>query len=71
MTDFQLLREKMNDTGMTVTAISSKAGILRGTLYNKLNGKSEFSASEISTLSKILRLSSKERDQIFFAEEVE
>ena len=49
-----------------MVAISEKSGILRETLYNKLKGLSEFKASEITALSNVLNLSSKERDEIFF-----
>lgn len=70
MTDFELLREKMTDSGMTVTAIARKSGILRETLYNRLNGKSEFSASEIVSLTNVLHMSKEERDEIFFGEKV-
>lgn len=66
MTNVSLLREKMDETGMTVVAISEKAGILRETLYNRMAGKSDFKASEIQALTKVLRLSRKERDDIFF-----
>lgn len=71
MTDLKALRERMTDSGMTVKAIAMKSGILRETLYNRLNGKSEFSASEMLSLSDVLRLSPEERDAIFFAREVE
>lgn len=71
MTDFELLREKIADSGMTIIAIAKKSGIKRETLYNKMSGKSEFNASEISSLTKTLRLSAEERDAIFFAEKVE
>lgn len=71
MVNMKLLEEKIEDSGMTVVAIAEKAGILRETLYNKLKGATEFKASEISNLSKVLRLSSEERDSIFFAHEGE
>lgn len=67
MTDFQMLRNKISDSGMTMVAISQKTGILRETLYNRLNGKGEFTASEMLALSKVLNLSNSERDAIFFA----
>lgn len=66
-----LLNKKIRNSGMTIVAIAEKSGILRETLYNKLNGSVEFKASEIIRLSKTLRLSSDERDMIFFAEESE
>lgn len=71
MVNMKLLEEKIEDSGMTVVAIAEKAGILRETLYNKLKGATEFKASEISNLSKVLRLSSEERDSIFFSHEGE
>ena len=71
MTDFTMLRGKMDDSGMTMTAIASKSGILRETLYNRLNGKGDFTASEMMGLAKTLNLSNQERDEIFFANEVE
>lgn len=67
MTDVKLLKEKIADTGMTITAISRKTGILRETLYKKINGETEFKASEISAISDVLRLNNSERDKIFFA----
>ena len=71
MTDFNALREKIDDSGMTMVAISAKSVILRETLYNRLNGKGDFTASEMIGLSKTLNLSNTERDAIFFAEKVE
>ncbi len=71
MTDTIKLKQAIKDSGMTIVAIAEKAGILRETLYNKINGESEFKASEISALSKVLNLSNEERDAIFFANEVE
>lgn len=66
MVNTRLLEETIHNSGMTMVAIAEKTGILRETLYNKLRGTSEFKASEISNLSKVLRLSAEERDNIFF-----
>ena len=71
MTDLAALKRIIKDSGMTMVAISKKTGILRETLYNRLNGKSEFNASEMMSLSGVLGLSNSERDSIFFAKEVE
>lgn len=71
MVDLELLNEKIRDSGMTIVAIAEKSSILRETLYNKLNGSVEFKASEILRLSNVLRLTSRDRDEIFFAEECE
>ena len=66
MTNSELLKEKIEESGMTMVAIARKTGIKRETLYNKLSGKSEFTASEIVAMSKVLRLSVEEREAIFF-----
>ena len=65
MTDVILLKKKIEESGMTMVAISKKSNILRETLYNRINGVGEFTATEIIALSKVLGLSNKERDQIF------
>ena len=66
MTNVELLRSIMDESGMTVVAIAEKSGILRETLYNRMAGKGEFKASEIQVLTQVLRLTRKERDDIFF-----
>jgi DNA-binding phage protein len=66
MPDIALLKGKIDESGMTMVAISAKSGILRETLYNRLNGRGEFLASEIVGLTRALNLSKSERDKIFF-----
>lgn len=66
MINTKLLEKKISDSGMTMVSLAEKTGILRESLYNKLKGNTEFKASEISSLSKVLRLSIRERDAIFF-----
>lgn len=70
MTDTQMLRDAIKESGVTLTYISEKMGIARESLYNKLNGSSEFKASEIAKLSSLLHLSVETREQIFFAKMV-
>lgn len=70
MPNIMMLKEKIKNSGMTMTAIASKSGMLRETLYNRLNGDGEFKASEISALTKTLHLSKEERDQIFLLNSV-
>lgn len=65
MTDVNFLKEKITESGMTMVAISKKSGILRETLYNRINGIGEFTATEIVALTDVLRLSNEERDKIF------
>ena len=70
MINTKLLEKKISDSGMTMVSLAEKTGILRESLYNKLKGNTEFKAYEISSLSKLLRLSTRERDAIFFDSEV-
>nr|DAZ73334.1 MAG TPA: Regulatory protein-modification, helix-turn-helix, transcriptional regulato, DNA [Caudoviricetes sp.] len=71
LTDSKKLSDEINESGITITAIAKKIGITREGFYKKLNNETEFKASEISTLQKILMLSNKKRDDIFFAKQVE
>lgn len=71
LTDLELLKEKIKDSGMTMVAIAKKTGILRETIYNRLNGRGEFTASEITALTDTLNLTRDERDAIFFGMKVE
>lgn len=65
MLNAELLQKKIANSGMSITFISKKVGIARETLYNKINGKSDFSATEIVALTELLRLTRAERDKIF------
>lgn len=65
MPDIDLLKDKIDASGMTMTSIAEKAGMVRETLYNRLNGNGEFKASEITSLTHVLSLTKDERDKIF------
>lgn len=65
MTNVEMLKTKIDDSGMTITAISKKSGIKRPSLYNKINGKTEFTATEIRDISSVLGLKKKEVSDIF------
>ena len=69
MVNLDLLRCKVSESGMTVQAIAEKSGILRETFYNRLK-KGDFKASEVQRITEVLRLTRDERDQIFFAPDV-
>lgn len=70
MTTTELLKEEINNSGMTITAIAKKTGISRGTLYNKLNKVESFTASEIVSISDVLHISKEKRDQIFLSKKL-
>lgn len=65
MVDIGRLKAIIKDSGMSMTAVALKSGIVRETLYNRLNGTGEFTASEICGLTRALNLSRSERDEIF------
>lgn len=65
MANIQMLRNKIQSLGMTVSFVAKKSGILRETLYNRMNS-GDFKASEIVALTTTLDLTKKERDDIFF-----
>ena len=54
------------ESGLKLEAIARKMEINRVSLWNKIQGRTEFKASEITSLSKILNLSAEQRDDIFF-----
>lgn len=70
MTDLKLLEQTIKDSGITITALAKKVRIKRATLYNKMNGKSEFTGSEIVKLTDVLHLSDDLRDQIFLGKKL-
>lgn len=70
MVGIDFLKVKIKDSGMTMKAIAEKSGILRETLYNRLDGKGEFTAREIIGLTNTLNLSTDEREKIFFTSKV-
>ena len=60
------LNARIVESGMSKTFIAKKLGITREGFYKKLNGKSEFKASELYKLIDILHLSEDESRIIFF-----
>ena len=66
MTNTVLFRKRVEEIGVTYTALALKIGITREALYRKINNETEFKASEITACTNILQLSNVERDKIFF-----
>lgn len=65
MVDLVRLKEKIDESGMTIKTISERSNIKRYTLDRKLNGVGEFTAAEIVGLTKALKLKMSERNDIF------
>ena len=58
----QILREK----GIKKSYIADKLGVTNGTLTAKISGKSDFTVSEMNTVSELLGLTNAEKIAIFF-----
>ena len=68
MPDIEMLKEKIDNSGISIVALAAKCGVSRETFYNRMSGKGEFKASEINALTVALHLSRDERDIIFFGD---
>lgn len=62
-----LFRSKIALRGDTQTTLAEYLGISEASLSNKVNGKTEFVQSEISTIASRYDLSPSEVTEIFFA----
>lgn len=71
MTDTKALREKIDDSGYKLRFIAKKLGITYQGFLNKINNESEFKATEIQTLCNLLSIDIQEKEQIFFAQNVD
>ena len=60
-------KAKMVEMGITSNQLSKMLKVATSTLSLKINGKSDFSATEIKELIPILKLDEKEVLDIFFA----
>lgn len=69
--DKELLYYYIKKAGKTVNEVASELGINPKSLYNKANGKTEFSASEIRGLAKACDINGEGIIAIFFSECVE
>lgn len=64
-----LLKGKMRENALTQEDVAEKMGVSLSRFNAKLNcrGGAEFSLGELQALKSILKLTSKQIDQIFFA----
>ena len=67
MTNTELLRAKIDQSGYKLRFVAKQIGITYQGLLNKINNRSEFRASEIQTLYNLLGLTEEEREAIFFS----
>lgn len=67
MTNSELLKAKIKESGVSITFLAEKCNVSREYFYQKLNGGVEFKQSEISAIKDALHLTQSERNDIFFA----
>lgn len=66
MTDGDALREVIKSSGISISFIAGKMGCSRARIYAIIGG-ADCTASEITQLTKILRLTKSQRDHIFLS----
>lgn len=66
MTNTELLRQKIDESGYKLTYIAEQCGLTYQGFMNKVNNKSDFTAPEIGILRILLKLSPEEVERIFF-----
>lgn len=66
MTNTSLLRKKIDESGYKLRFIATKLGITYQGFLKKINNETEFKASEMQILRKLLNLTDAEFEEIFF-----
>lgn len=62
------LNHIINNKGLKKKFLAEQLGISQNCIHSKLTGENEFKLSEVSNLSKILHLTKKQRNEIFFGD---
>lgn len=63
----KLFKAKIIENGYTIAEVAGFMGINPVTLYRKMDGKTEFTRSEIQLIGQYLALSAEDVNRIFFA----
>lgn len=66
MTNTELLKKKIDESGYKIKFIAEKLGISYYGFLRKVNNDSEFKIKEVQTLCKLLNIRNDEREKIFF-----
>ena len=66
MTNTELLRRKIKESGYKVGFLAEKMGITYHGLLNKINNRSDFRARELAMLAGLLQLPREEWFAVFF-----
>ena len=67
MTNTSMLEQYIKKSGYKKSFIAEQLGITAYGLTLKINNKNEFKASEMTILCKLLKISAKDKEAIFFA----
>ena len=68
MTNTELLKDKIQKSGLKMSFIADALGISRQLLWKKVNNLTTFNQYEIEKLCKLLKITSlREKERIFFA----
>jgi len=65
MTNTNLLKEKIRETGLTQAKIADIIGVSHQSINRKINGEKDFTVKEMVTLGEILNIIDK--TSVFFA----
>lgn len=71
MTNTSLLEQYIERSGYKKSFIARQIGLTAYGLSLKINNKSDFKAREMTALCKILKISAKDKEAIFFANRVD
>lgn len=66
MINTELLRQKIDESGYRFSWIAKQLNLSPYGLRKKVDGENEFKVSEVSRICKLLNISDKERESIFF-----
>jgi cyanate lyase len=61
------LQEEMKNHGYTIEKLAEELGKSRTCVFNKIHNKTEFTASEVNKISRVLKLTRSSTQSIFFA----
>lgn len=71
MTNIELLRKKIDDSGYKLVFIAEKCGLTYQGFLKKLKGESDFKATEMAVMKDLLNLDSNGMGEIFFGSDVD
>ena len=69
MTNTELLKQYIAQSGYKITFVAKKCGLSYQGLLNKITNKVEFRASEIQTLCDLLGIDVAKKEEVFFCSE--